>query len=186
MRGAASLPDLHVVWDGFALAAQLDVEHSRVSGAERLQPHVHPLLAGHPSTWGGKQRAAGAGGRALGPVAPPLNTYEVLGTRGCGCNRRAVGFDRSAPARQSPRGWLLPARDGGLATGLERGRGPGLGPAQHQDLDRDQLSPRMRTGAGTWIGTSSAPRSRLGPAQPQDEDGGSAPVLGPVLGPAQH
>lgn len=70
-RGAASLPDLHVVWDGFALAAQLDVEHGRVGGAERLQPHVHPLLAGHPSTWGGKQRAAGVWGRALGPVAPP-------------------------------------------------------------------------------------------------------------------
>lgn len=144
------------------------------------------FLRDTPAPGGEKQRVAGAGGRALGPVAPPLNTYEVLGTRGCGCNRRAVGFDRSAPAHRSPRGWLLPARDGGLATGLERGRGPGLGPAQHQDLDRDQLSPRMRTGAGTWIGTSSALRSRLGPAEPQDEDEGSALVLGPGLGPAQH
>lgn len=81
VRGAASLPDLHVVWDGFALAAQLDVEHSRVGGAERLQPHVHPLLAGHPSTWGGKQRAAGAG-PSSGPCCPPSEHLRGSGNSG--------------------------------------------------------------------------------------------------------
>lgn len=137
-RGAASLPDLHVVRDGFALAAQLDVENSRVGGTERLQPHVHPLLAGHPGTCGGETAGGRGWGLSSGPRYLPPDTYEAPGTRGHGCNPWAVDSARSAPARRSPRGWLLPAWDaGGSAPGLEWGWGPGSGPVWHRDPDQD-------------------------------------------------